>query len=191
LGASSKTGLATAACIKSQAGSQTPIHAFGSQSSEDFVSNVSVYDYSHLYSAIAPELHKLVNSDEEVVIVDLKGDPAYIDKLQEIFGENIMDIIKIGVTDWRKVAAVGRSEKGRQFSVMHETQVLVEERGEKQFNDGFEEAFKGFLEDGVPMRKGGEGVTKKDIAGERRVIEGFGDILEGKVGGGECLVCSL
>jgi NADPH:quinone reductase-like Zn-dependent oxidoreductase len=191
LGASSKTGLATAACIKSQNGSQVSIHAFGSQSSEYFVSNIGFFDYSHLYSAMTPELHKIVNSDEEITIVDLKGDPAHIDKLEELFGENIVDFIKIGVTDWRKVPAGGRTEKGRQFSVMNEMQVLVEERGEKEVNEEFEEAFMSFLEDGVPMRRGGEAVTKEEIAGEKAVIDGFGDILEGKVEGAKCLVCNL
>lgn len=94
LSASSKTALGTAYCLKERGGIN--VAALTSETNKAFTKDTGFYHDVHTYDAITD-----MDPDMKTVVVDMSGNAAVIDTLEQHFEENITYICRVGMSHWQ------------------------------------------------------------------------------------------
>jgi len=170
LSASSKTALGTAYCLKARGGIK--VAALTSDGNKDFTADTGFYHTVDTYDAITD-----MDPDVKTVIVDMSGNAAVIDTLEDHFEENITYICRVGLSHWQEAAA--RPPKRTQTPTAF---FFAPDRAKQRINDWGREGFgKNLAARWMPFLDGAsDWLEIEKSTGIEAVLENYKDLLGGQ-----------
>ena len=170
LSASSKTALGTAYCLKQRG--DIKVTALTSESNQAFTSGTGFYDDVHTYDAITD-----MNPDVKTVVVDMSGNAAVIDTLEQHFEENITYICRVGMSHWQD--ATKRPPKRTATPTAF---FFAPDRAKQRIGDWGREGFgKNLAARWMPfLNSASDWLEIENSAGIEAVLENYVDLLNGR-----------
>jgi len=181
LSASSKTALGSAYCLK-QRGNIT-VTALTSPGNKAFTQETGFYDHVHTYDAI-----EAMDKSVKTVVVDMSGNAAVIDTLEEHFDGNLTYICRVGMSHWQD--AVARPPKRTSTPTEF---FFAPDRAQKRMGDWGREGFTQNL--GARWIPFCDSASKwldiKKDTGIEAVLENYKDLLNGQSAPGKGYLFTL
>lgn len=170
LSASSKTALGTAYCLKARGGIK--VAALTSGGNKAFTEGTGFYHDVHTYDAITD-----MNPDVKTVVVDMSGNAAVIDILEDHFEENITYICRVGMSHWQD--ATKRPPKRTATPTAF---FFAPDRAKQRISDWGREGFgKNLGARWVPfLSSASEWLTIEKSSGIEAILENYKDLLGGQ-----------